>query len=102
MNIFPFAVFKVEGESMLPDFRPGDFIILNRWACAFRKPRAQEVIVLRDPRRRSRLLLKRITAVLEKEVYVQGAHLKASVDSRTFGYVLKKDILGRPLVIFHR
>lgn len=99
MNIFPFAIFKVEGESMLPDFRPGDFVVANLLAYIFKGPRAGDAVILSDPRKKDRMLLKRVLSGVRQEVFVLGDNPQESTDSRAFGLVAKEDILGK--VFFH-
>lgn len=82
----------VAGHSMEPALREGDwlFVLPPR-----RQPRVGEVVVLRDPRDSTRLLLKRVAAVRDGEVTVMGDRRDHSTDSRYFGDVPLSDVVGR-------
>mgnify|MGYP001620075050 CR=1 FL=1 len=96
-RIFPVTVFKIEGESMLPDFHPGDFIILNRWAYTFGVPKIGDCIALKDPRENGLVLIKRVSGVKKDGIFFRGDNSNASTDSRTIGAVARKAIIGKVL-----
>ena len=73
----------VEGDSMRPTLVPGDRVVAVR--C--RRPRTGDLVVLADPRRTARTLVKRVSAVGPGGVAVVGDAPDASTDSRTFGPV---------------
>lgn len=88
----------VGGESSIEE---GDFVLVNRMSYLFSSPRVGHVVVLKDPQDSSRYILKRITAVQGSFLWVEGDNKKESIDSRDFGWVDKKALLGHAKVI-HR
>ncbi|HZD06474.1 MAG TPA: signal peptidase I [Longimicrobiales bacterium] len=88
----PFRV-EIEGDSMMPTLRPGD------WALAARPRRIRrgDVVVIEHPERPGFEMVKRVIAIAGDpvggrvlapgEVWVQGDHPARSTDSRTFGPV---------------
>ena len=86
--------YKVTGKSMEPSYHEGDYLIVNRWAYCFTKPKKREVILLEDPRT-GKAILKRIHAVKKQRYYVLGDNKNHSTDSRTFGWVDHPDILAK-------
>ncbi|MBI2315283.1 signal peptidase I [Candidatus Daviesbacteria bacterium] len=132
---------KVSGNSMVPTFHNGDYLITEKVSYRLREPKAGEIIVLKNPRDESQDFIKRIIAVpgdtiqisnsgvyvnsqLLKEGYLpagtptragafitEGTSLKASADqyyvigdnrehssdSREWGPITKKEIIGRAL-----
>ncbi len=82
----------VAGHSMEPALREGDrlFVLPPR-----RQPRVGEVVVVRDPRDATHLLLKRVAAEHDGEVTVMGDRRDHSTDSRYFGDVPLADVVGR-------
>ena len=93
-----FARFIVEGNSMAPVFLHGERLLVNKLNYLMRSPRAGEVVILRHPQERNRMLLKRIAQVHDKETLsVISEDLENGTDSRSFGPVKKKDIIGRAL-----
>ena len=81
----------VEGRSMEPTLAPGDRLLVARTR---RGLRAGDVVAVRDPRDRRRVLVKRIGAVLEDGLVLHGDNPGASTDSRTFGPVPSSAVLG--------
>ena len=83
----------VHGASMSPTLEPGDRLLL---APAWR-PRTGQLVAVRDPRDPSRLLVKRVAAVdrRNQRVTVVGDNPGASTDSRVFGPVARRAVVGR-------
>ncbi len=95
---FPLVRYKVAGHSMEPFFRGGDQLIVNRLTYFFSRPKKDDIIVLKHPEYKEKFLLKRIDKVLPNNQYfVAGYNKGDSNDSRFFGPVRPKDILGKVL-----
>jgi inner membrane protease subunit 1 len=95
-KLLPFARYRVEGESMTPSIAPGERVLVNKAAYWFGRPREGDLVVLRDPRDRHRLLIKRIDAPAgEFAWHVRGANEAASTDSRHFGPVPRELLVGK-------
>lgn len=95
-TLFPFTRLQVEGESMAPAYSPGERVLVNRAAYWFATPRPGDPVVVRDPRKQDRLLLKRIDRPARDGGWlVLGDNSKASTDSRTFGPVDPNLIVGK-------
>ena len=82
----------VRGHSMEPALREGDWLLVLP---PRRVVRSGEVVLVRDPRERSRLLLKRVRDITPDGVVVHGDHADHSIDSRAFGAVPLADVVGR-------
>ena len=83
-----FVRFAVEGESMLPTYRPGDWLLVDTRAFRGRLPRVGEVVVARDPRHSTRKLIKRVKSVDDQgNIWLEGDNAAMSTDSRHFGAV---------------
>ncbi len=100
----PLSRYTVDGTSMQPAFRSGDRVLVNRLAYRRRAPHPGDVVVLRDPERHGRVLLKRIAqpprdiVPEQASVYVLGDNADESRDSRAFGTVPERDIIGKALL----
>src|SRR6202035_1443054 len=81
----------VEGMSMDPTLAPGDRLLVVRSA----RLRAGDVVAVRAPGGSRRVLVKRVSAVLGDEVVLRGDNPAASTDSRDFGPVSRRSVLGR-------
>lgn len=81
---------------MEPSVHPGDYVVANIWAYRFRRPRRGEVVLVRDPETRTRVLLKRVASVSrDGEIVVVGDNPERSRDSRQFGAVSRSDVIGK-------
>ncbi len=82
-------VVEVQGGSMAPTLRAGDWLVIERRTYERRAPRVGEVVLARDPRDPSRELIKRVAAVDVEAgtVELRGDAPDASTDSRDFGAV---------------
>jgi len=77
---------------MEPALREGDWLLV---VPPRRVPRTGDVVLVRDPRERDRLLLKRVASVSADGVTVAGDHADHSTDSRQFGAIPREDVIGR-------
>ena len=64
-----FTRFRVKGKSMEPNFREGDFVLVNRLAYFFRKPKIGDAVIVRHS---GMLMLKRIRKVNGGTIYLAG------------------------------
>lgn len=88
--ISPLLIFTIHGNSMLPKFRPGTKVVVWRYG----KIQKGDVVVLQDPRT-GRMILKRVKEIRQDEYYVLGDNSYESTDSRNYGWVGKKHIVGK-------
>ncbi len=94
--------FVVSGRSMEPTFKPNQTLLVSSIPYFFREPKVGEVVVVKDPRDPStssgqggRLLLKRIDKKRKEEYFVVGDNPKQSTDSKDFGWITNKEIIGK-------
>jgi nickel-type superoxide dismutase maturation protease len=83
----------VNGNSMMPRLFPGDHVLIVRT----RRVRPGEVVALVHPDHPGRLMVKRVAAVDQPRgtVTVVGDNRSASTDSRDFGPVPRRFLIGR-------
>ena len=94
--IFPLRRFRVEDDSMRPALEPGDYVLVNRWAYKFRPPAKGDLVVVRDPETPQRFLVKRVSDVPDAtQIRVAGDNTDRSRDSRAFGPIAKREIVGK-------
>lgn len=83
----------VVGTSMAPTLEPGDRLLVVR----VRRVRVGQLVAFGDPCGSGRRLVKRVAGRDTGSVDVVGDNAKASTDSRHFGPVPRRLILGRPI-----
>lgn len=141
VRYFIFQPFIVKGESMFPNFEPGDYLIIDEISYRFSDPQRGDIIVFKYPLDQRQHFIKRIiglpgeTVVIEKdrvevissnkkipleesgyipdpsmnersmevvlgenEYFVMGDNRQFSYDSRRWGALTKKDIVGKALI----
>ena len=96
MNQFPLRRLAVAGTSIVPTLFAGDRVIVLRGLGLLRvRTRVDDLVAVRDPRDAGRLMVKRVTGFEGDRVVVRGDNEAASTDSRHFGSVDRRTILGR-------
>jgi signal peptidase I len=97
---------------MAPTLIPGERLLFDRLAFVRRRPRAGEIVLVAHPLRPQLRMVKRVTArqgdtvgdlmhprgLATGEYWVEGDNADASTDSREFGPVSRREILGRAWV----
>ena len=81
---------RVDGASMEPTLAAGDHVIALR----LRRPRAGDIVAVRDPRLPTRTMVKRVRSVSAGDVFVVGDDPGHSTDSRHFGAVPRELVRG--------
>ena len=90
----PWLRVEVRGLSMIPTLAPGEWVLVRRDV----PPRPGAVVVVRLA---GRLVVKRVTRVGDDGVWVEGDNAGASDDSRTFGAVDPRDVVGEVRWRYH-
>ena len=93
-----FGIIKVTGHSLEPLFREGDFVLALKIPFLLRRLRPGDVIVFHHPLYGT--LIKQVETILAggEEIWVIGVH-PDSTDSRQFGPIPAKDVIGK--VVWH-
>lgn len=94
--MIPLFKFKISGYSMKPAFKSGDAVLVNRLSYFFCNPKIGDIVVLK----RERYIIKRIAKIENNKCFVLGNNKKKSTDSRDFGWVNKKEIVGKVIFKF--
>lgn len=89
--MIPLFKFKIEGNSMIPAFKAGDKILVSKLSYFLSKPKIGDVVVLK----KKKFIIKRIARVKNDKIFVIGDNKNESIDSKNFGWVEKKEIVGK-------
>ena len=86
-------ILRIEGCSLEPDFRDGDYVLVSKIPLLIRPARQGDVVAFR--KLPYGLLIKRVEYLTPQgELFVLGTHA-ASVDSLQFGPIRRQDLLGK-------
>lgn len=88
MKLSPFCRFKIEEESMSPNFRHGVHVLTFNWG----KIRVGNVAVFADS---GHFYLKRVKRIGKNKVYLESDNKRAS---NKMWHVLRKNIIGRVIL----
>jgi nickel-type superoxide dismutase maturation protease len=88
---------EIEGDSMLPALRAGDRVLVLRTG----RLGAGQIAAVRDPRRPSRVVVKRVAGPAPGGWRVLGDNPARSTDSRVFGAVSRDLVVGRVVYRYH-
>ena len=92
--MLPLAVYRVSGDSMAPEIRERDYVVVNKLSFLLRGPRVGDVVVSRHPTTH-KPIVKRVAEVVEGRYILRGDNERESSDSRTFGPVQRRLLLGK-------
>jgi len=85
---------------MMPYYKNGDAVLINKLSYFFKNPKINDVVVCRNKNKMH--IIKRIARINPSadgnKYFVLGDNKDKSTDSRDFGWVYKKEIIGK--VIF--
>lgn len=83
---------RIEGSSMLPTLRPGDKVLIDPKAIV----RVGDIVLTSHPFRSSIRTIKRLRSIEpDGRLFLIGDNAAESTDSRTFGLVAEKDVIGK-------
>ncbi len=90
-----FRFYCIFGNSMLPTYREHEYVFSR--PVFFKDIKTGDVLALKTPGNEKRFIIKRVTGIQDspKAVFVEGDNKSDSYDSRYFGYVPSKNIIGK-------
>ncbi len=86
---------------MLPLLQAGDEVLVDARAYRQKRPMLGDIVVARHPQRSGFPVIKRVTVLLEHDRYfLSGDNTAESTDSRDFGAITLKQIIGHVICQF--
>jgi nickel-type superoxide dismutase maturation protease len=90
--MLPLMKFKVVGHSMEPVIKNGGTVLVSNLFYWFKKPSIGDIVAFRDT---GKILIKRIKRIQGSKYFLTGDNQKDSIDSRQFGLISKREIIGK-------
>lgn len=87
--------FKISGHSMEPTLTNGQEILVSGLSFLFSKPKIGDLIAFKDL---DKLIVKRIKEVKGDKYLVKGDNDK---DSKEYGWIERKRVIGKVIYIMH-
>lgn len=81
---------------MSPTLSAGQIVLVNKLAYFLKNPQKGDIVAAKDPRD-GKVLIKRIHQIEGKQYFLRGDNPTHSTDSRSFGMIGKKEIIGKVL-----
>lgn len=82
-RIFVAQPFIVSGDSMVPTFRNGEYLIVDELSYHLRTPERGEVVIFRYPKEPSKFFIKRIIALPGETLTIAGGEVEITTTSGT-------------------
>jgi signal peptidase I len=82
IRYFIFQPFFVKGESMVPNFENGDYLIVDEFSYRVRDPQRGEVIVFKYPNDPSERYIKRIIGLPGETINIKDGNIKITDNSK--------------------
>ena len=85
--------FFVDGDSMIPNFHNGDYLLIDELTYRFRQPERGEVIVFRPPQNASNYYIKRVIGLPGETVQIKNGLITVFNNQQPQGLVLGEDYI---------
>ncbi len=90
ISLFPFQKYEVKGISMHPSLKNGDNVLISRVG----KINKGDIVVYSA---KERDYIKRVKSIAGGKYFLEGDNKEFSTDSREFGLVDEKEIVGKAI-----
>lgn len=97
IRFYLFQPFIVTGQSMLPNFKDGQYLIIDEISYRFTDPQRGEVAVIKSPSDSSQFFIKRIIGLPEETIDISGGRVTIKNSQKPLGFVLDEEYLSDEL-----
>ena len=94
IRYFLFQPFLVSGASMEPNFKQGEYLLIDEISYRFRKPQRGEVIVFKSPKDPSTYFIKRIIGLPGETIEIEGGGVRIYNLQFPVGMSLKEEYVS--------
>ena len=100
IRFYLFQPFIVTGQSMLPNFEDGQYLVIDEISYRFTSPQRGEVTVIRSPNDDSQFFIKRIIGLPGETIEISNGSVIIKNSERPLGFVLDEAYLPQDLQTF--
>jgi len=93
IRLFIAQPFIVSGSSMVPTFKDADYLIVDELSYRLKDPKRFDVIVFRYPKDPSKYFIKRILALPNEKITIDGGTITIYNDEHKDGFVLDQPFI---------
>lgn len=102
IRFFLFQPFIVQGQSMEPNFKTGNYLIVDELSYRFRQPQRGEIIVFKYPKNPSQRYIKRIVGLPGEEIEIKNSEVlisgKVLDESKYLSEKVKTKLIDREIL----
>jgi len=88
--------FFVRGDSMVPNFNDGEYLIIDEISYRFSEPQRGDTIVFRFPDNPSQFYIKRIVGLPEEKIIIEDGAVTIANQDNPAGFLLNEIYLTEP------
>ena len=88
---------RIIGHSMEPILSNKNLVLVSNFFYLFKEPKINDIVAFRF---NNKIFVKRILKFKNKKYFLEGDNKADSLDSRSFGWFSKKEILGKVIFKF--
>lgn len=91
IRLFLIQPFYVKGDSMVPNFHEGEYLIIDKVSLLYRALERGEVVVFRYPKTERRFLIKRVIGLPGERVVIRDRQIKIINKENPNGFMLNEN-----------
>lgn len=93
IRYFVVQPFFVRGDSMLPNFNDGEYLIIDEISYRFSEPDRGDVIIFRFPNDPSQFFIKRIIGLPSEKIVIENSEVIITNQQEPTGFILNESYL---------
>lgn len=88
------GILRIHGHSMEPTIKDGQVVLISEIPYVISNPQLRDIVAFKN---KGKIFIKRISEIKSDTYYLTGDNKNDSLDSRSFGFVKRGQILGKVL-----
>jgi len=96
--LFIVQIHEVNGDSMLPNFHNGEYVLTDKLTYKFREPQRGEIVIFKAPPRPRDEYIKRLIGLPGERIKIQDNQIIIYNDGHPEGFILHEDYLENGIV----